>query len=105
MGGQKLACAQGRQRRKKPAPVDYAIRFHLGLDIEPTLTADRQGAVLRLMHDSALWQFRVSDGVLEIEDSCWIDGEGRPHRSQQLVVTGTATSGGASVGWLFKRSG
>jgi uncharacterized heparinase superfamily protein len=92
-------------RRKKPAPAAFAIRFHLGLDIEPTLTADKQGAVLRLLGDSALWQFRVSEGVLEIEESCWIDGEGRPHGSQQLVVTGTATGGGASVGWLFKRSG
>ncbi|MFT3964453.1 MAG: heparinase II/III family protein [Sphingobium sp.] len=93
------------QRRRKPNGVGYAIRFHLGLDIEPTLTADRQGAVLRLLNDSALWQFRVSDGTLEIEESCWIDGAGRPHRSQQLVVSGAATSGGASVGWLFKRSG
>ncbi|MCE7795647.1 heparinase II/III family protein [Sphingobium sufflavum] len=93
------------QRRKKPNAADYAIRFHLGLDVEPTLTADRQGAVLRLMGDSSLWQFRVSEGTLEIEESCWVDGAGRPHSSQQLVVTGTATSGGASVGWLFKRSG
>lgn len=93
------------QRRKRPAPIDYTIRFHLGLDVEPTLTADKQGAVLRLAHDSALWQFRVSEGTLEIEESCWIDGEGRPHGSQQLVVSGTASSGGASIGWLFKRSG
>jgi uncharacterized heparinase superfamily protein len=92
-------------RRRKPQPCDYTIRFHLGLDVEPTLTADRQGAVLRLMGDSALWQFRVSEGSLDIEESCWIDGEGRPHASQQLVVSGTATAGGASIGWLFKRSG
>ena len=92
-------------RRRKPAAVDYTIRFHLGLDVEPTLTADRQGAVLRLAQESALWQFRVSEGALDIEESCWIDGEGRPHLSQQLVVSGTAASGGASVGWLFKRSG
>lgn len=93
------------QRRRKPGAVDYAIRFHLGLDIEPTLTADKQGAVLRMAQDNALWQFRVSEGALEIEESCWIDAEGRPHSSQQLVVSGQATSGGASIGWLFKRSG
>jgi uncharacterized heparinase superfamily protein len=93
------------QRRRKPGATDFAIRFHLGLDIEPTLTADKQGAVLRLLADSALWQFRVSEGTLEVEESCWVDGTGRPHSNLQLVVTGTATSGGASVGWLFKRSG
>jgi uncharacterized heparinase superfamily protein len=93
------------QRRRKPAPSNFVIRFHLGLDIEPTLTADRQGAVLRLLTDNALWQFRVNAGTLDIEESCWVDGEGRPNSSLQLAVTGTATSGGASVGWLFKRSG
>lgn len=92
-------------RRRRPQPCQYAIRFHLGLDVEPTLTADKQGAVLRIIGESALWQFRVSEGTLDIEESCWIDGEGRPHASQQLVVTGTASAGGASVGWLFKRSG
>jgi len=92
-------------RRRKRQACDYAIRFHLGLDVEPTLTADKQGAVLRLLGDSALWQFRVSEGTLDVEESCWVDGEGRPHASQQLVVTGTATGAGASIGWLFKRSG
>ncbi|MET0241807.1 MAG: heparinase II/III family protein [Sphingobium sp.] len=91
--------------RRKVAPCDYAIRFHLGLDVEPTLTADGRGAVLRLLPDSALWQFRVGDAKLEIEESCWIDGEGRPHPSRQLVVSGQTTPEGASVGWLFKRSG
>lgn len=92
-------------RRRRPQGCDYALRFHLGLDVEPTLTADKQGAVLRLAGETALWQFRVSEGTLEIEESCWIDGEGRPHASQQLAVSGKAPAGGVSIGWLFKRSG
>ena len=92
-------------RRRKPQPSTFALRFHLGPDIEPTLTADRQGAVLRLLGDGALWQFRVSEGELQIEESCWVDWEGRPHPIQQLAVAGTVAAGGASVGWIFKRSG
>ncbi len=70
----------------------------------PTLTADRQGALLRLAN-GALWQFRVGTGELVLEDSLWIDGEGRPHQTQQLLVTGVADKGGTSIGWLLKRSG
>jgi uncharacterized heparinase superfamily protein len=92
-------------RRRKPQRSPFTLRFHLGPDIEPTLTADRQGAVLRLLPDGALWQFRVSEGELQIEESCWVDWEGRPHPIQQLAVTGTVSPGGASIGWIFKRSG
>ena len=44
-------------------------------------------------------------GALEIEESLWVDGDGRPHPTEQLVVTGTAPAGGASIGWIFKHIG
>jgi len=90
--------------RRRTAGCSLAIRFHLGPDIEPTLTADRQGALLRLPN-GALWQFRVGAGELALEDSLWVDGEGRPHPTQQLVVNAETGAGGSSVGWLLKKSG
>ncbi|MBN8831909.1 MAG: heparinase II/III family protein [Sphingomonadales bacterium] len=92
------------QKRRKAIECPLAIRFHLGIEIEPTLTADKQGALLR-MSNGALWQFRVGAGELSVEDSLWIDGEGRPHPTQQLVVNATAATGGTSIGWLLKKSG
>jgi uncharacterized heparinase superfamily protein len=92
-------------RKRKPQRSPYALRFHLGPDVEPVLTADRQGAVLRLLPGGSLWQFRASEGEVQIEESCWVDWEGRPQLVQQIVITGLASSGGASVGWIFKRSG
>lgn len=91
-------------KRRKIADCPLAIRFHLGPEVEPTLTADRQGALLRL-GNGALWQFRVGSGELSVEDSLWVDGEGRPHPTQQIVVNGMTGSGGTSVGWLLKKSG
>lgn len=91
-------------RRRRPVACPLAIRFHLGVDIEPTLTADRQGALLRLPN-GALWQFRVGAGQISVEDSLWVDGEGRPHPTQQLVVNGIAEAAGTSIGWLLKKSG
>ena len=57
------------------------------------------------IHGGPLWQFRTSEGALDVEESLWVDGEGRPHPIEQLVVTGTAPAGGASIGWIFKHIG
>jgi uncharacterized heparinase superfamily protein len=89
------------ERRKRPARLPVQLRFHLAPGVEPTLTADNLGALLRI----DLWQFRAGAGVLTVEESLWVDGEGRPHPSRQLVVTGEALPGGSSIGWLFKRVG
>ena len=92
------------QRRRKPVSAPYALRFHLAPHIDASLTADGQGALLRI-DMGALWQFRCGSGQLAVEDSLWVDGDGRPHATKQLVVSATAEPGGSSLGWLLKRVG
>lgn len=91
-------------RRRRPVAAPFVLRFHLAPDVEPTLTADSMGALLRIQM-GPLWQFRTGAGTLSLEESLWVDPEGRPHVSQQLVVNGETEPGGASVGWLLKRVG
>jgi len=90
-------------RRRHTGAPSFAIRFHLGRGVEASPTADGLGAVLRVP-GGALWQFRTRAESLIIEDSLWIDGEGRPVATQQLVVSGKAEAGGATVGWVLKRA-
>ncbi|MFC3443005.1 heparinase II/III family protein [Sphingobium rhizovicinum] len=92
------------ERRRKPGKQPVQLRFHLAPGVEPTLTADNQGALLRI-DNGALWQFRTGAGVLSVEDSLWVDANGHPHPAQQLVVTSEALPGGSSIGWIFKRMG
>ncbi len=91
-------------RRRKSTSAEFAIRFHLAPGVEVTATADGQAALLRIDH-GPLWQFRCRGGSLSIEDSVWIDGNGRPRGTQQFVISGEAPAGGASVSWLLKRAG
>ncbi len=91
-------------RRLRPAPAAFAVRFHLAPGIEASPTADGMGALLRIA-EGALWQFRCRGGALTIDDSLWVDGDGRPRPTLQLAVTGEAPVGGASVAWLLKRAG
>lgn len=100
--GEDMLLPAPRSRRK--GDKGFALRFHLGPHISASLTADKLGALLRI-NGGPLWQFRTSEGGLDIEQSLWVDGEGRPHPTEQLVVTGTAPAGGASIGWIFKHIG
>lgn len=82
----------------------FAARFHLAPGVEASPTADGSGALLRLP-DGPLWQFRVKGAGLGIEESLWIDGEGRPRSTWQMVATGESPAGGASIHWTFRRMG
>lgn len=90
-------------KRRKLASTGFAIRFHLGLGIQVSPTADGLAALLRLP-GGGLWQFRCRGGTLAVEESVWIDADGRPRATMQLVVSGESPAGGASVGWGFKRA-
>ncbi|NII57752.1 putative heparinase superfamily protein [Sphingomonas aerolata] len=81
----------------------FAIRFHLGAGVQVSPTADGLGAILRLP-GGAIWQFRCRGGALVVEDSVWIDADGRPVATQQLMITGEAAAGGASVSWALKKA-
>lgn len=92
------------ERRRRPQPLPFVLRFHLAPQIEASLTADGQGALLRI-DLGALWQFRAGAGSLGIEESLWVDCEGVPHPTRQLVLTSQSEPGGSSIGWLLKRVG
>jgi uncharacterized heparinase superfamily protein len=90
--------------RRKPEQSNFAIRFHLGAAVEASTTADGFGALLRI-DEGPLWQFKATGGVVTIDDSLWVDGEGALYNTQQLVVSGEAPPGGASISWVLRRAG
>ena len=100
LGGEDRLISNG--RRRKPDPVRFAVRFHLGPAVEVTSTADGQGALLRLR--GSVWQFRCRGGRLSVEDSLWIDGEARPHASLQLVIDGESPAEGMTISWELNRA-
>jgi len=99
--GQDSLGPSGRKRRGEPVP--FALRFHLAPAVEAASTADGQGALLRV-RGATVWQFRCRGGRLTIEESLWIDGDGVPHASAQLVVTGETPADGMTIGWVFRRA-
>ena len=93
--------AKGRKKIRESAP--YAVRFHLAPGVEPTITADGMGAILR-SGGAPPWNFRCRGGNLLTEESLWIDGRGRPQRTMQLAVIGEVSALGGEIGWQFRRT-
>ena len=91
-------------RKGKRGKVGFAIRFHLGSEVEVALTEDGQGAGMALP-DGSYWQFRSATGEVSLEDSLWVDGQGRPQATQQIVIQGLVSRGGGNFGWLLKKMG
>jgi uncharacterized heparinase superfamily protein len=89
---------------RKAGVSQFSVRFHLAPGVEATLTADGMGVLLRIA-EGALWQYRVRGAKLAIDDSIWIDGDGRPIPTLQLVASGESPAGGASLSWTLKRAG
>lgn len=100
--GEDMLLPVGRRRRRQGG-TEFAVRFHLAPGVQVSPTADGQAALLRLPGGS-LWQFRCKGGVLAVEDSLWVDADGRPLQSLQLVVGGEAPAGGTNISWALKRA-
>ena len=67
-------------RKGKRGKIGFAIRFHLGRGVETRLSEDGRSASL-----------------------LWVDGEGRPHATEQLVIEGLTSRGGGQFSWLLKK--
>jgi len=91
----------GRKKIRESAP--YAVRFHLAPGVEATATADGMGAILR-SRGAPPWNFRCRGGMLTSEESLWIDGQGQPRRTSQLVIVGEISALGGEIGWQFRRT-
>jgi uncharacterized heparinase superfamily protein len=89
---------------KRRVQRSFDIRFHLGVGIAATPTADGTGALLKLANGK-VWAMKARGGQVLIEPSLWIGPDGTMHKTQQLVVTATTEAGQASIGWSFKRAG
>lgn len=100
--GEDVLLPRGRRRRAGDLP--FAIRFHLGPDVDPSMTADGQAVLLRLA-GGVHWQLRCAGAAVAIEDSLWVDGDGRPAPCYQIELSGVVPAGGASIGWQLRQIG
>ena len=93
--------SKGRRKIKEAAP--YAVRFHLAPGVEPVITADGMGAILR-SPGAPPWNFRCRGAMLTTEESIHIDGHGTMRGSMQIVIVGEISGLGGEIAWQLRRS-
>jgi uncharacterized heparinase superfamily protein len=89
------------EKYKSREEVGAHLRFHLGPDIELLLAEDKRSVVMRL-DDGSSWSFMTTMGQIEVDDSIWVDENGRPHPTRQLVIGVSAPKGGTTIGWALR---
>ncbi len=104
-GEDNLEPVAGARLRRRGARATFDVRFHLGVGVAATPTADGQGALLKLPSGS-VWQVRARGGPLAVDDSVWIGPDGTAVPTKQLVIAATTSATGAGgVNWSFTRMG
>lgn len=98
--GEDTLLPQGKPKEGMPVHV----RFHLGPEIEIVDSDNPQAALLR-MADGSNWAFVASGGALSVDDSLWVDQNGRPHPTRQLVIATDTGKGGVTIGWQLRHLG
>ncbi len=91
-------------RRGGKGKVGYAIRFHLGPFVDLRLAGDGHAADL-VLPDGGYWRFTADGATIGAEESLFVDGDGRPHPVQQLVLEGLASRGGDAFAWVLRKMG
>lgn len=81
--------------------VSAHLRFHLGPDIELLLAEDARSIIMR-MNDGSNWSFALTAGRIAVDESIWVDEDGRPNPTRQLIVEMQTPKGGMSIGWQLK---
>ena len=85
-----------------PGEHAVAVRFHLHPEVRASLVQTGDGALLRLPGGSG-WRFQASGGEPRLEESVYLGRDGRPRRTEQIVLSATVTRGGPAIKWAIRR--
>ena len=81
----------------------FVVRFHLHPAVEPQLVQDDSAALLRLP-SGLVWRLRATGAEMSLAESIYL-GSGELKKTQQIVLSGTTGTSGASVRWAIRREG
>jgi uncharacterized heparinase superfamily protein len=92
---------RGEDRLTGRPGAKFTVRFHLHPSVEAALVDGASAATLRLPSGTC-WQLRASGAELGLGESIYL-GSGKPRKSQQVVLSGSAAPGGTTVRWALRR--
>lgn len=89
-------------KRKVPADLPYAIRFHLHPGVKAA-RVEREHGVMLVLPNGAAWLFHACGREVELEEGAFFASADGSRAAQQIVVRGIADSD-PETRWVFMRS-
>ena len=84
--------------------LDFAIRFHLHPDVDASLVATGDAALLRLP-SGAGWRLQATGGHMILEESIYLGRSDESRRTEQIVVGATLRGDSAVIKWALRKLG
>jgi uncharacterized heparinase superfamily protein len=94
---------RGEDKLTGRAGVSFVVRFHLHPSVQVTLVQDGAAALLRLPSGMA-WRLRAAGADMSLAESIYL-GTGEMRPTQQVTLSGTTGTSGATVRWAIRREG
>jgi len=89
-------------RKARRGMVPFALRFHLGPGVDAVL--EQEACTARLdLPDGSAWRFVLEGATPELDESLWVDDDGQPHATLQLVAQGMVSRAGECFAWRFEQ--
>jgi len=84
--------------------ISFVAHFHVHPDVSPSIDLDGQAVSLTLKSNE-VWIFRQQGGLLQLEDSVFLDQRRlKPRMTKQIVVMGRVVNFAGHISWSLVRA-
>ena len=80
----------------------FTVRFHLHPNVDSSQVHGGSSILLRPGKGSG-WQFQAVGGSINLEESVYLNGQSRPRRCEQIVISGPLTDNVTHIKWRFQK--
>ena len=80
----------------------FTARFHLHPNVDSSQVHGGNSILLRPGKGSG-WQFHAIGGSINLEESVYLNGQSRPRRCEQIVISGPLTGNVTHIKWRFQK--
>lgn len=80
----------------------FVARFHLHPSVQSSLVRQASSVLLRTPSGSG-WRFKLSGGVISLQDSVYLGLPGQVKRAEQIVISSATQNGLGQIKWALSR--
>jgi len=80
----------------------FVARFHLHPTVQSSLVRQASSVLMRTPSGSG-WRFKISGGVISLQESIYLGLPGQVKRAEQIVISAATQNGSGQIKWAISR--